>query len=48
MRRTSLGQFGPPPQIDDAATLMASMLGWDDARRQSEINALAPLYRTSA
>jgi glycerol-3-phosphate dehydrogenase len=48
MRRTSLGQFGPPPQIDGVATLMASLLGWDDARKQSEIAALTPLYRTAA
>jgi glycerol-3-phosphate dehydrogenase len=48
MRRTSLGQFGPPPQLEKAAALMASLLDWDAARTQREIGSLSPLYRTSA
>ncbi len=47
MRRTSLGQFGPPPNLDLVAARMAQMLGWDAARTQSEIESLAPLYHTA-
>lgn len=46
MRRTALGQFGPPPRIDAVATAMAALLGWDAERKQREIDSLAPLYRT--
>jgi glycerol-3-phosphate dehydrogenase len=48
MRRTSLGQFGPPPQIARIADVMAPLLGWNDARRKAEIDSLAPLYRIAA
>ena len=48
MRRTSLGQFGPPPGLDKAANAMATLLGWDSARTRAEIDSLAPLFRTAA
>ncbi len=47
MRRTGLGQFGPPPRLDMIANRMAGLLGWDDVRKAREIESLAPLYRTS-
>jgi glycerol-3-phosphate dehydrogenase len=47
MRRTALGQFGPPPQIDRVADVMARALSWDASRKQQEIASLAPLYRTA-
>ncbi|MBV9990453.1 MAG: glycerol-3-phosphate dehydrogenase/oxidase [Alphaproteobacteria bacterium] len=48
MRRTELGQFGPPPQatLDTVSRAMAQDLGWSEERRQSEIAALAHLYET--
>ena len=46
MRRTSLGQFGPPPNLNLVAARMAALLGWNAAKTQSEIESLAPLYRT--
>jgi glycerol-3-phosphate dehydrogenase len=46
MRRTCLGQFGPPDNLQQIAAIMAPMLGWDDARQQREIESLGPLYKT--
>jgi glycerol-3-phosphate dehydrogenase len=46
MRRTCLGQFGPLPNLDHVAGVMASELGWDEARKAREIQSLAPLYQT--
>jgi glycerol-3-phosphate dehydrogenase len=46
MRRTSLGQFGPPENLGKVADVMAGLLGWDDARKSREIAGLAPLYKT--
>jgi glycerol-3-phosphate dehydrogenase len=48
MRRTSLGQFGPPPGLDRIADLAARALDWDETRKRREIENLAPLYRTAA
>jgi glycerol-3-phosphate dehydrogenase len=47
MRRTSLGQFGPPPPaaLAEAATIMGAKLNWDGAEQARQIAALAPLYR---
>ena len=46
MRRTSLGQFGPPATLGKVADAMAALLGWDEARKAREIESLAPLYQT--
>jgi glycerol-3-phosphate dehydrogenase len=46
MRRTSLGQFGPPPHLDKIAGRMAALLNWNEVRKAQEIASLAPLYRT--
>lgn len=48
MRRTGIGQFGPPkPEtLDKASRLMAGELGWNEERRQAEISALAPWFET--
>ena len=48
MRRTSLGQFGPPPDLAKVAGAMAALLGWDRARTRAEIDSLAHLFRTAA
>lgn len=50
MRRTSLGQFGPPASatVDRIAALMAAQLGWDAGKTQREIDSLQGLYRTAA
>jgi glycerol-3-phosphate dehydrogenase len=47
MRRTCLGQFGPPGNLAGIAEMMAGHLGWDDTRKAREIAGLAPLYRTA-
>jgi glycerol-3-phosphate dehydrogenase len=49
MRRTGIGQLGAPaPEaLATAASLMARELGWDEARKQSEIASLAPNFRTA-
>ena len=46
MRRTCIGQLGAPARdvLETAAQIMAAELGWDAARRQSEIAALAPAF----
>jgi glycerol-3-phosphate dehydrogenase len=50
MRRTALGQFGPPSPaaIEKVASLMATQLGWNDDKKAREIDSLAPIYRTAA
>jgi glycerol-3-phosphate dehydrogenase len=39
MRRTGIGQLGNPgaDRLQRVADLMASELGWDDARKQNEL-----------
>jgi glycerol-3-phosphate dehydrogenase len=46
MRRTCLGQFGPPRQLSRIADVMGAMLGWDEQRRWREVQSLTPLYQT--
>ena len=50
MRRTGIGQFGPPSGAvaEKVAAQMAAYLGWDADKTAREIDSLAPLYRTSA
>jgi glycerol-3-phosphate dehydrogenase len=50
MRRTGIGQFGPPPAdvVEKVAALMAVQLGWSEDKKQREIDGLARLYRTAA
>ena len=49
MRRTGIGQFGPPSKAvtEKVAAQMALQLGWDADKTAREIDSLAPLYRTS-
>jgi glycerol-3-phosphate dehydrogenase len=46
MRRTSLGQFGLPPNLNRIAERMGTLLGWSEERKKDEIASLAPLYQT--
>ena len=48
MRRTCIGQVGAPSaaSLDTASKIMAAELGWDEARRASEISSLAPWFQT--
>jgi glycerol-3-phosphate dehydrogenase len=48
MRRTGIGQFGPPPRnvLDAASKIMAQELGWNEDRRIREIDALLPWFET--
>ncbi len=46
MRRTSLGQFGPPRNLAKIADTMGAMLGWDENRRWREMENISALYRT--
>ena len=48
MRRTCIGQTGAPPAaaLDAASRIMAAELGWDEARRLSEIGSLASRFQT--
>ncbi len=48
LRRTGIGQLGPPGPgvLDDASRIMAAEIGWDEARRLAEIEALVPAFRT--
>lgn len=46
MRRTSLGQFGPPHNLVKVADQMGAMLGWDESRRWREMESMGSLYRT--
>ncbi|MDB5734000.1 MAG: glpD [Alphaproteobacteria bacterium] len=50
MRRTGIGQFGPPDAgvVDRIAKLMAAQLGWNDEKTAREIESLEPLYRTAS
>jgi glycerol-3-phosphate dehydrogenase len=50
MRRTALGQFGPPSPaaLEKVAALMADHLGWNEDKKAREIASLAPLYRVMA
>ena len=50
MRRTGLGQFGPPnpAAVEKVAALMAAHLGWNDDKKAREIDSLDALYRTAA
>jgi glycerol-3-phosphate dehydrogenase len=50
MRRTGIGQFGPPSKAvtEKVAAQMAAYLGWDADKTAREIDSLAPLYRTIA
>ena len=48
MRRTGIGQLGDPGNdaLARVADLMAAELGWDDGRRQREIEAVTTNFRT--
>lgn len=46
MRRTCLGQFGPPRHLAKIADTMGAALGWDESRRWREMDSLSPLYAT--
>lgn len=48
MRRTCMGQIGQPPDtaLDATARIMAAELGWNEERRNAEIAALAPWFKT--
>ncbi len=48
MRRTGIGQFGPPSRgvVDAASKIMAQELGWNEDRRIREIDALLPWFET--
>jgi len=50
MRRTGLGQFGPPaPQVlEKVASQMATHLGWDEGKKAAEIASVGRLYRVQA
>ena len=47
LRRTEAGSAGHPgaDAVSRAADVMAAELGWDSARRQSEIDAVEVFYR---
>jgi len=49
MRRTAIGQFGPPGAdvLERVAGQMAAQLGWSPEKKAREIASLAPLYRTA-
>jgi glycerol-3-phosphate dehydrogenase len=49
MRRTGIGQLGYPgdASVEAVASLMATELGWSDARKQTEIQSLKPNFRTT-
>jgi len=48
LRRTGIGQLGPPASgvLDDVSRIMAAEIGWDEARRVAEIDALMPAFHT--
>jgi glycerol-3-phosphate dehydrogenase len=48
MRRTCMGQIGTPSSmaLDSASRIMAAELGWSKERRNAEIAALAPWFKT--
>ena len=49
MRRTGIGQLGYPgdASVEAVASLMATELGWSDARKQTEIESLKLNFRTA-
>jgi glycerol-3-phosphate dehydrogenase len=48
LRRTELGSAGHPgrPALERAASLVAEELGWGEAKRKSELDAVESFYRT--
>jgi glycerol-3-phosphate dehydrogenase len=48
MRRTAIGQLGPPQRetLEGVSDMMASELNWTEERRLREIAALTPWYQT--
>ena len=50
MRRTAIGQFGPPTTnvLEQVADRMATQLGWSEERKARELASLDPIYRTVA
>lgn len=48
VRRTDIGQFGPPPMdtVERVSRQMAHDLGWDEVRRQQEMRSLDKLFTT--
>jgi glycerol-3-phosphate dehydrogenase len=46
MRRTCLGQFGPPQNLARVADIMGALLGWAESRRRREMEDLSRLYQT--
>jgi glycerol-3-phosphate dehydrogenase len=50
MRRTGIGQFGPPARtvLEKVAGQMAAHLGWDEPKKTAEIASLDHIYRTAA
>lgn len=49
MRRTGVGQFGPPPAsvVARIADAMAAHWGWSDERKRREIDSLDPIYQVA-
>ncbi|HEY0267351.1 MAG TPA: FAD-dependent oxidoreductase [Rhizomicrobium sp.] len=49
MRRTAIGQFGPPAPaaVERIAAMMAAKLGWDATKTAQEIASLSHLYRVA-
>ena len=47
MRRTAIGQFGPPgaAALEKVAVQMAAHLGWSEEKKAGEIAGLEPLWR---
>jgi glycerol-3-phosphate dehydrogenase len=48
MRRTGIGQFGPPSPkvIEQVSRLMAEECAWSENHRVTEVEALAPWFET--
>lgn len=49
MRRTAIGQFGPPDAdvLERVAGQMAAQLGWSPEKKTQQIASLVPIYRTA-
>ena len=49
MRRTAIGQFGPPAPdvLERVAAQMAAHLGWSEGQKAREIASLDPIYRVA-
>ena len=49
MRRTAIGQFGPPEAdvLERVAGQMAAQLGWSPEKKTQQIASLVPIYRTA-